>query len=101
MMSLRSLSGRGRSVPPGNDMDIQLIVVWAVFMLLSTIQIDFRVHSGKIKPRLCLRAGVGVSWISGRTIYSLLVLMERNVGEKCNNIVGGGRRCGWVGVGVI
>jgi hypothetical protein len=49
MMSPRSLSWS--VLPPGNDMDTQLIVVCVAFILPNKIQIYFRVHSRKIKPR--------------------------------------------------
>jgi hypothetical protein len=80
-MSLRSLSW---SVPPGNDMEKQLIVVCVVLLLPDKKQLVFCVHCLKIKPRPPA-GGMGVSWISGQTIYGA----GCTVGEKCNNIGGG------------
>jgi hypothetical protein len=55
-MSPRSLSW---SVRPGNDMDIQFIVVCVVFILPNKIQLDFHVHSRKIKLRPPASGGAG------------------------------------------
>jgi hypothetical protein len=67
-MSPRSLSW---IVQPGNDMQKLLIVVCvAVYIFPNQKQLDSRVRSRK-KNQGRRRAGMGVSWIPGQTIYGV------------------------------
>jgi hypothetical protein len=81
MMPPRSLSW---SVPLGNDMKKQLIVVCLVFIFPNKKQLDFLVRSRKIKPR---RPASARGWVlvasQGKTIYGELQNKKEQETVQC------------------